>query len=185
MFQCSRQDMSVQTASIPQLVFSGVLLTLAAAGIYSIRKGAPWFPTSRRGIRALLRAAGLRAGERFVDAGCGDGTACLIAAREFGAEALGIEVNPVLFWVAKARVALSGTSRKVRIVRADLFKTPLGEADVLFLFLLQETNVALQEKLRRELRPGTRVVSHAFTLPAFTETPIPGGDPRHHLYVVG
>jgi SAM-dependent methyltransferase len=177
--------MGVQAYAAASLIVALFLLALALAGGYSLRKGAPWVPTSGRRIRALLRAAGLRPGERFVDAGCGNGTACILAAREFGADAVGIEVNPVLALVARFRARRAGVAGRVRIVRRDLFQADLGQADVLFLFLLQETNVALQAKLRRELRPGARVVSHAFTLPAFTETPIPGGDPRHHFYVVG
>jgi SAM-dependent methyltransferase len=149
---------------------------------YSLKKGAPWWPTPARRTRALLRAVSLKPGEVVVDAGCGDGRVLLIAAKEFGARGLGIEIHPLFAWIARLRTQLAGLSSCVTIRRADLFSVDLRSADVLFLFLLQETNVALQEKLRRELRPGTRVVSYAFTLPQWHEQP--SGDPYHHVYVI-
>ena len=150
---------------------------------YSLKKGAPWWPTPARRTRALLRAADVKPGELVVDAGCGDGRVLLVAAREFSARGLGIEIHPVLVWIARLRLFAARLSAQVTIQRADLFSVDLRSADVLFLFLLQETNVALQEKLRRELRPGTRVVSYAFTLPQWQDQP--STDPYHHVYVVG
>ncbi len=147
-----------------------------------MRKGAPWFPTPRRRSRALLAAAGLKPGETFVDAGCGDGRVCILAVKEFGAKAVGIDIHPVLASLARFRARLAGVAQSVDIRRGDVFREDLSSANVLFLFLLQDTNERLQEKLLRELRPGTRIVSYAFTLPRFHE--MPSGDPFHHLYVV-
>lgn len=169
-----------------QMGLLGIALVCAIVAVsfwYSLKKGAPWWPTPTRRIRKLLTAAGLKPGETVIDAGCGDGRVLLLAAREFGARGIGIEVHPVLVWIGRLRIACARLSSQVVIQRADLFSVDLRAADVLFLFLLQETNLGLQEKLRRELRPGTRVVSYAFTLPQWEEQP--AGDPYHHVYMVG
>ena len=163
----------------------GILLGILALLMrYSLVRGAPWVPTSGRRIRRLLDAAGLKPGETFLDAGCGEGRACRIAAREYGARAIGIEINPLLARIGRVWGGRYRNGGSVEVRRSDLFDAPLGEADVLFLFLLQETNERIQEKLRGELKPGTRIISHCFTLPEFRETAIPGGEPTEHLYVV-
>ena len=151
---------------------------------FSLAKGAPWLPTPKRHIRALLDAVSLKPNEVVIDAGCGDGRVLLLAAREYGARGIGIEIHPLWVWIARLRVRLAGLGEKITIQRADIFRSDLTEADVLFLFLLQQTNVALQKKLAHELRPGTRIVSFAFTLPEFEELYVKKTNPTLHVYRV-
>lgn len=167
------------------LLIGAVLVFLSAISLaYSMSFGAPWLPTPRRRIRALLRAAAVKPGELVIDAGSGDGRVLTLAAKEFGCRGLGIEINPLLLLLARLRIHLAGVGSRVQVMQEDIFDCDFSRADVVFLFLLQTTNVRLQEKLRAELRPGARVVSYAFTLPDFEAVEIAGADRAHHLYRV-
>lgn len=141
---------------------------------------APWVPTPRRKARRMLDMAGVQPGEVVYDLGSGDGRTLLIAAREFGAQAVGIEIDPLRYAFSRALVWAYRLDGQVEIVRGDFFKLDLREADVVTCYLLQKTNEQLMGKLERELRPGTRVVSHAFTFPAWA---LAGEDQKDKLYL--
>ena len=89
----------------------------------------------------------------------------IIAAREFGARAVGVEIDPLKYWWTRAMIAMLGLSDRVTVQRANFFDVDLGEADVITLYLLPKANARLLPKFERELRPGARVVTHAFFLP--------------------
>lgn len=166
------------------LALAGVSLFCASILYTTLKKGAPWFPTRKKNIRALLRASHIKPGETVMDAGCGDGRVLIVAAKEFGARCIGIETHWFLVLCARLWARLAGVSDRVQIIHADLFSTSFDKADVLFLFLLQKTNVRLQEKIQTELRPGSCVASYAFTLPDLQEMPKNEENPLFHLYTV-
>jgi SAM-dependent methyltransferase len=143
-------------------------------------KGAPWVPTSRAVIDTMLTMAEVKSGEVVYDLGCGDGRVLIRAAHRFGARGVGIEIDIVRFLWSRISVILLGLERKVKILRKDLFTVDLSEADVVFTFLLQDTNDRLKEKLRRELRPGTRIISNTFTFSGF---PLVQVDEELNLYL--
>jgi SAM-dependent methyltransferase len=143
-------------------------------------KGAPWVPTSRQVIRTMLEMAELKPGELLFDLGCGDGRVLVTAAREFGAQAVGVEVDPSRYLWSALTVFFGGVGKQVRLVRADLFTVDLSRADVVFTFLLQDTNDRLKDKLRKELRPGTRIVSNIFSFSGF---PLEAVNEDLHLYL--
>jgi hypothetical protein len=93
---------------------------------------------------------------------------CTAVARKFPqATVVGLELSVVQVLAARLRVRLSGL-RNVRILWRNAFKVPLNDADVVYVFLLPETNVRLDEKFRRELRPGSRIFTYAFRMQGWT-----------------
>jgi SAM-dependent methyltransferase len=124
----------------------------------------PYAPTPRTVVVEMLKLANVTADDVVYDLGSGDGRIVIMAAEEFGARGVGVELDRGL--VAKARKSArdAGVGGRVRFLRQDLFKTNLREATVVTLFLYPDVNLRLRPKLLRELRPGTRVVSHAFDM---------------------
>jgi precorrin-6B methylase 2 len=143
-------------------------------------KGAPWVPTSRQVVCTMLSMAEVKSGEVVYDLGCGDGRVLITAARRFGARAVGIEVDVSRYLWSVFAVTLMGLWKQVRIIRGDLFSVDLREADVVFTYLLQDTNDRLKDKLRRELRPGTRIIANTFV---FSGLPLVATDEELHLYL--
>ena len=129
--------------------------------------GAHWVPTPVSSVRQMLRLANVRPGETVYDLGSGDGRVLIIAAREFGARAVGVEIDPLKYLWTRAMIAMLGLSDRVTVYRANFFDVALGEADVITLYLLPKANARLLPKFERELKPGARVVAHVFALPAW------------------
>ena len=98
------------------------------------------------------------------DLGSGDGRIVITAAKKYGARGVGIEIDPALVQKATENAAAAGVSDRVRFVTQNLFTADLSEATVVTLYLLQSINERLRPKLVRELKPGTRVVSHVFNM---------------------
>ena len=133
--------------------------------MWTLWKGAPWVPTHRRTVRKMLTMARVQPGELVYDLGSGDGRVLTMAAREFGARAVGIEIDPLRYAWSRTRIALLGLRDQVRVVHGNLFRQDLSAADVVTCYLLQDTNDRLAAKLARELRPGARIVSNTYTFP--------------------
>lgn len=127
--------------------------------------GAPWVPTKRRTVRRMLEMAEERAGETVYDLGSGDGRVLFVAARTFEARAVGIELDPLRVLWTRGVAFLLGLRNRVEVRQGDFFIQDLHDADVVVCYLLTSTNRRLADKLREELRPGTRVVSNAFPFP--------------------
>ncbi|MGQ9631477.1 MAG: SAM-dependent methyltransferase [bacterium] len=123
-----------------------------------------WQPTENHIVARMLSMAYLRPGERLYDLGSGDGRIVIAAAREFGAIATGVEINPFLYALSSLRVILAGLWGGARIVFGNFYNADLRDADVVTLFLSQHANDRLNEKLRRELKPGARVVSYVWEM---------------------
>lgn len=123
----------------------------------------PYAETRSEVVKLMLDMAAVRPGERVVDLGTGDGRV-LIAAADRGATGLGVDIDPVLIGQARAEAARRGLAKRTRFAVQDLFRTPLGEADVVTMFLLPEVNLKLRPRILSEMRPGARVVSHAFDM---------------------
>jgi hypothetical protein len=130
--------------------------------------GAPWAPTSLSTVDRMLRLADLGPGQTVVDLGAGDGRVVIRAARQFGAYALGVEIDPLRCAIANAIIWMLGQHDRARVVWGDMFAHDLSQADVVTLYLLPGTNQRIQSYLCKSLRPGTRVVSHAFSVPEWT-----------------
>ncbi len=123
---------------------------------------APWVPTTTKFIRKMLTFADLQPNEILYDLGCGDGRILLTAARDFKARAVGIELNPLLFALTRFRIFLHQLNDKVQVQWGNIFLRDISKANIVVMYLLQQTNNKMQEKLKNELRPGTRVLSYVF-----------------------
>ena len=121
-----------------------------------------YVPTPEPVVDAMLNLAGVRAGDVLYDLGSGDGRIPIAAAQRFGVRAVGIDINPVRVREANANAETAGVTDLVTFKEADLFEEDISEATVVTLYLLQSLNVKLRPKLLAELKPGTRIVSHAF-----------------------
>ncbi len=122
-----------------------------------------WIPTPKGLIDKMLASAKVTSSDRVFDLGAGDGIIAITAAREFGAQAVGIEYNPRMADYARRMVQEAGVADKVRIITGDIFKEDFSSATVLTLYLLPELNMQLRPTILR-MKPGTRVVSHAFSM---------------------
>ncbi|HEX5091341.1 MAG TPA: class I SAM-dependent methyltransferase [Burkholderiales bacterium] len=123
-----------------------------------------YLPTPYPVVDAMLRLAGVHAGDRLFDLGAGDGRIVIAAAREYGVHAVGIELDPHKAAEARANVRRAGLDHLVEIRQGDVFTADLSRATVVTVFLFPEINERLEPKLREELAPGTRIVSHRFGL---------------------
>jgi Methyltransferase domain len=123
---------------------------------------APFVATDLQVVDAMLGLAGVRPDDFVVDLGSGDGRILVAAARSFGARGLGVEIDPARIAEAETNARAAGVAGRIAFRRQDLFETPLGEADVLTLYLTQEVNLRLRPRILGQMRPGTRVVSHDF-----------------------
>ena len=155
-------SMSTNSLDAPLLISAAALIAaiVASASILLPEvKGAPWVPTSKRLVGRVLTLAELKPGELLYDLGSGDGRIVIAAARDFGARSVGIEIDPFRVFYSRQRISQLGLREKASIVRGDLFKVNLKDADVVVLYLLQHTNDRIQTKLESELKPDCRVVS--------------------------
>jgi len=128
-------------------------------------RGAPWVPTPMNVVHKMLTIAEVGPDDLVYDLGCGDGRLIVTAARHYGSRAVGIEIDPLRYLWCQALITVLGLRDRVNIIFGDFFAQNLSTADVVTCYLLQSTNNKLMEKLKEELQPGTRVVSHAFSFP--------------------
>ncbi len=143
-------------------------------------RGAPWVTTPLSRVRKMLELAEVGPGDLVYDLGCGDGRILVIAARQFGARAVGIEIDPLRYLWCRALVGVLGLGGQVQVVHGDFFKQDLSSADVVVMFLQFDTNDLLSLKLVDELRPGARVVSHVATFSGWSPTRL---DKRNKIYM--
>jgi SAM-dependent methyltransferase len=115
-------------------------------------------------VEAMLQKAGVTQGDVVYDLGCGDGRFVITAAKRFGARGVGVDIDPVRIRESNENARKADVADRVKFIVGDLFETPVGEATVVTLYLLNELNLQLRPKLLRELKPGTRIVSHTFDM---------------------
>jgi len=121
-------------------------------------------PTPENVVDAMLKLAGVHKGDVVYDLGCGDGRMVVRAAKLYGVRGVGIDINPERIAEAQANAKENGVTNLVTFRNEDLFEANIKEATVVTLYLLTSLNVKLRPKLFRDLRPGTRIVSHSFDM---------------------
>jgi SAM-dependent methyltransferase len=117
-------------------------------------------PSEMSVVRSMLRLAKVGKTDVVYDLGCGDGRIPIVAAREFGARGVCVDIDPKRTAAAIANAFKAGVGERVEVRNEDLFETEIVGATVVMLFLWPEVNMRLRPRLLRELVPGTRVVSH-------------------------
>jgi precorrin-6B methylase 2 len=123
-----------------------------------------FLPTPQEVVSAMLDLAKVTDEDVVYDLGSGDGRTPITAAKEHGARGVGVEFNPKLVALSRQNAEKAGVADRVRFINADLFQTDISEATVVTLYLLGSLNQKLLPKLQHELKPGTRIVSHAFSM---------------------
>ena len=128
------------------------------------KKDVPYVPTSPEVVQAMIGLAAVKAGDVVYDLGCGDGRIVIAAVRIAGVRGVCVDIDPERIADSRRNAAGAGVEERIRFVRGDLFEVPIADATVVMMYLLPEVNLRLRPRLRTELRPGTRVVSHAFSM---------------------
>ena len=161
-----------------------LVLLVCVVGIISILwtdlKGAPYVATPRQTVRQMLELAEVGSQDVVYDLGSGDGRVLWLAAQEFGARAVGVEIDPFRYAWTKLLIRFKGLREQVEVIRADFFKVDLSSATVVTAYLLRDTNHKLMEKLARELPSGARVISRKYIFPNWD---LVRKDPIEELYV--
>ena len=128
-----------------------------------------YFASTRQAVAdAMLTLAGVTADDVVYDLGSGDGRIVIMAAQKYGARGVGIEIDPALIALSRQLALEGGVADKVTFLEADMFAADISAATVVTLYLSTTINADLEPKLRRELRPGSRIVSEQFPMGAWT-----------------
>jgi predicted RNA methylase len=151
---------------------------------------APYVPSPLPVIQHMLKLADLKAGEVLFDLGAGDGRTVIMAAKSFGARAVGVELREDLAKKALSTIHDNGLADRVTIVNGDMFSVQLTSADVVFLYLTTSANEKIRPKLENELRKGVRVVSHDYEIVGWRPLKVENfcenpkiGYPSHTIYL--
>ena len=133
---------------------------------------APFVPTPLATVRQILQLGELQPGELLYDLGCGDGRFPIIAAREFDARGVGVELRPSLIFEAEERLGeaetLCGRKLDVKFILGDMMDVPIQDAEVVVCYLNYTGNRMIQTKLETDLREGTRVIAPSFAFHGWT-----------------
>src|SRR5688572_17386345 len=151
------------------------LVGVGALGLYGIagaqEQAAPlrgpdviFVPTPNDVVSKMMELANVTKKDTVYDLGCGDGRIVITAAQKYGARGVGIDIDPERVKEATENVQKAGVADRVKIIRGDLFQADISPATVVTLYLLTDLNLKLRPKLLKDLNPGTRVVSHAFSM---------------------
>lgn len=154
------------------------IVVLAAVGLWLLPTmlGMPWVPTRQQRIEQALALAQVQPGERVYDLGAGDGRVLVTAVRQFHAQAIGVEIAPVHCLVSWLRARLSGVGRQVTVRWGNVYRTNLGDADVVFVYLPAAATADLRAVLAGQLRAGTRVVTVAAEVAGWQPTAVDHND---------
>ena len=160
------------------LITTYLFIKLSQRRNQTTKSGAPFVPLEPQIINRIMELAQIKSSDIFYDLGSGDGRLVIAAAYQ-GARAYGIEIDPFRVWYSRFCIFLFGLNRRATIIQRNIFDVNLSSANVVTTYLLQKTNDKLFEKLTRELKPGTRVVSAAFNFPKWKPATI---DPNGPIY---
>jgi tRNA A58 N-methylase Trm61 len=151
---------------------------------------APFVPSPVPVIQYMLKLADLKPGEVLFDLGAGDGRTVMMAAKSFGARAVGVELREDLAKKALSTIHNNGLADRVTIVNGDMFTVNLTSADVIFLYLTTSANEKIKPKLETELKKGVRIVSHDYEIVGWKPVKVENfcenpklGYPSHTIYL--
>lgn len=124
----------------------------------------PYVPTPNEVVAQMLALAKVTGDDVIYDLGSGDGRIVITAAQKFGTRGVGVDINPERIKEANENAQKAGVTDRVKFLQQDLFQTDISEASVVTLYLLPDINMKLRPELFRQLKPGTRIVSHDFNM---------------------
>jgi len=151
---------------LPVLLLS--LCACAQETAEETEKLAPYYPTPETIVEKMLVLGQLKAGEKMFDLGSGDGRVVIMAAQKFHADATGIEFDKDLWRQSTDKIKSLNLHKTARIIHGDIMKQDVGSADLITVYLLPSSNDKVRPMLEKQLRKGTRVVSHDFEISGWT-----------------
>ena|SRR5438105_4791186 len=143
------------------IAFSAMLLCGAALA-QEAAKLAPYYPTPLTVVEKMLDLGGLKADEKMFDLGSGDGRIVIMAAQKYRADATGIEMVDDLYRQSMEKIRSLGLQKNARIIHGDIFKQDYSSASLVTIYLLPTSNDKVRPLLEKQLKKGTRIVSHDF-----------------------
>jgi hypothetical protein len=161
-----------------------IVFIFALTFLYASWRAAPWLPMYRQDVARAIGLAKIKAGDKFFDLGAGDGRT-LFAAAAAGAISEGFEISLLPYLITKIKILFSQDKNKTKIFFRDFWKINLGEADVIFVFLMPRIMEKLKEKMEKELKPGARIICYTWPMPGWTPAAIDDtpGSPKSYLYI--
>ncbi len=151
-------ELPIQT----DLIVLGAIVVIFLAGLWyfvPLLYGLPWIPSKTKRIHRALELAALKSGEKLYDLGAGDGRVLIVAAKDYRASEIGIEIGPVHCLIAWLRALVMGLLPRVTIRWGNLYKSEVSDAEVIFIYLTQDHALRIKGLLESLLRPGARVVT--------------------------
>jgi len=145
-----------------------ILGSFALAGLLA----APWVPLWKKDVKRMLELANVKPGETVFDLGAGDGRIMIIAAKEFGAKAVGFEIAFLPYFLAYIKIMLSGKKKNIKLQFKNFYHQDFSQADVICTFLSPQAMAKLKQKLQTQTKPGCRIVSYVFKIPDWQPTKI-------------
>jgi SAM-dependent methyltransferase len=159
-----RRNLNLIAFAIGLVLASGIAYWTIAADEEDGKPDVIYVPTPEPVVDKMLELAKPKQGEVLYDLGCGDGRIVVTAAKKFGVKGTGVDIDPERIKESNENAQKAGVTDKVKFVKGDLFKMDFKDADVVTLYLLNTLNEKLRPKLLDTLKPGTRIVSHAFSM---------------------
>lgn len=169
--------LATQTFQSPWAVALAILIIIPS--VIAMATGAPFVPTPMARVEKMLALAKVKKGEKVYDIGCGDGRMVYVAANEYNADAVGYELSPLVYVLARVRKFF--WKSKARIEFTDFRYRNLSDADVIVCYLLPDALARLQPKLEAELKKGARVISYAFSIGTWGATHREDRDKEHNM----
>ena len=181
---------SLKASWLAILILAAAVPAGAQKETYNPRSMAPYVPTPIKVVHRMLKLGEVKNGDMLFDLGSGDGRIVITAAQEYGAKAVGVELDSDLAERANARIKELSIGDRANVLHADLMEVDLSSASVVTLYLLSSSNMQLRPKLEEDLKPGARVVSHDFQIMGWTpvKTETMQANTREHtifVYEVG
>jgi SAM-dependent methyltransferase len=146
---------------------TGTLVAQADEGrseIKAVELDVPYVPTPPAVVNKMLELADVKKEDIVYDLGCGDGRIVITAAKRYGVSGVGVDIDPQRIKESKENARKEGVENRVQFLQQDLFKTDISKASVLTLYLLPNINLRLRPQIFRQVKPGTRISSHAFSM---------------------
>lgn len=139
---------------------------------------APWWRTNKKTAKAICKLANIKNSDVIYDLGCGDAEVLIYSAK-LGATGVGIEIDPVRFFIAKLRIITGGLQNKLLIKRANFFDEDISAASVIIVYLVPKTLNKLLPKFRKELKKDTKIVSFRYQI----DLPLKKEDRKNKLFL--
>ena len=142
-------------------LFIFVVFSYSIYSLYAVISGAPFVPTNKDRLRKMIKMANLKPTDKVIDLGSGEGR-ITIAAAKYCAKSVGVEINPSLYWFSKIKTV---GKKNIEFRNESLWKTDLSDYDLVFIYFIPHRMKKLAEKIKKEMKPGSRIISNAFLFP--------------------